>query len=140
MQVRTVMAGDPAIGDRILVDVLNEPDNYGVRWEAGGGKPGLTELYLSAMDAMHAVAPHLLFFIEVCLYGCLPACLPASRHFHRQERNNQPVLCTPSMYNTTTGQFTVPLHCTRLDDQPVFHSHFSVFFGVFLVFFVFTFF
>jgi len=32
-----------------------------------GSKPGLTQLYLSAMDAIHAVAPHILFFLEVSM-------------------------------------------------------------------------
>ena len=30
-----------------------------------GNRPGLTQLYLSAMDAIHEVAPGVLFFLEV---------------------------------------------------------------------------
>ena len=31
---------DGVTADHLLVDVLNEPDNYGIRWEAGNSKPG----------------------------------------------------------------------------------------------------
>lgn len=35
---------------------MNEPDSMGIRWEAAGGKPGAGELYLSTMDALHALS------------------------------------------------------------------------------------
>jgi len=31
---------DKVTSSHLLIDVLNEPDNYGIRWEAGNGKPG----------------------------------------------------------------------------------------------------
>lgn len=54
----------PATKDKILIDILNEPDNYGIRWEQSGDKPALKDLYLSAMDAIYAVNPDVLFLIE----------------------------------------------------------------------------
>lgn len=55
---------DPEVKRRLMVDILNEPGQYGVRWEAADGKPGLGELYLKAMDAIYKVAPKTPFFIE----------------------------------------------------------------------------
>jgi hypothetical protein len=43
--------------DRIFVDVLNEPDSMGIRWEPSNGKPGARELYLGTMDALHQLSP-----------------------------------------------------------------------------------
>ena len=49
-----------------IADLLNEPDAFGVRWEAQGDKPGAGDLYLAAMDAVHAVNPGMLFMVEGC--------------------------------------------------------------------------
>lgn len=32
---------DSVTAEHLLVDVMNEPDNYGIRWEAAAGKPGV---------------------------------------------------------------------------------------------------
>jgi hypothetical protein len=42
---------------RLFVDILNEPDFQGQRWEAQNGKAGITELYLGVMDALSAIDP-----------------------------------------------------------------------------------
>jgi hypothetical protein len=42
---------------RVFVDILNEPDSQGQRWEAQNGKAGITELYLGVMDALVAIDP-----------------------------------------------------------------------------------
>lgn len=55
---------DPQVAPRIIVDVLNEPDAAGLRWEAQGTKPGMTEVYLGAMDALHKISPQTLFLVE----------------------------------------------------------------------------
>ena len=55
--VRDVMAYEPARG-RVLVDILNEPDQYGLDW----GK--LSPLYLKAMDAIWAVSQDVIFGVE----------------------------------------------------------------------------
>lgn len=60
----SAISQDPISKDRIMIDILNEPDNFGIRWEASGGKPALKDLYLSAMDAIYQVNPNVLFFIE----------------------------------------------------------------------------
>jgi len=56
---------------RVFLDLLNEPDSIGQRWERatpGGGRgeaAGLTELYLGAMDAIWRTAPGApIFFVE----------------------------------------------------------------------------
>jgi aryl-phospho-beta-D-glucosidase BglC (GH1 family) len=50
--------------DRLIIDVLNEPDNFDIRWEATADRPALKDLLLAAMDAVEAAAPGLLFAIE----------------------------------------------------------------------------
>jgi aryl-phospho-beta-D-glucosidase BglC (GH1 family) len=60
----TAIAQDPIAKERVMIDLLNEPDNFGLRWEASNQKPGLKDIYLSAMDALYQVDPHFLFFIE----------------------------------------------------------------------------
>jgi len=58
---------------RVFLDLLNEPDSIGQRWEAQqappGGHPGpaagLADLYLTAMDALWAMTPGApIFFVE----------------------------------------------------------------------------
>jgi hypothetical protein len=45
------------VAGRILVDVMNEPDSMGVRWEAQGDRPGAQQLYLGTADALWAASP-----------------------------------------------------------------------------------
>ncbi|RYF08132.1 MAG: hypothetical protein EOO40_08025, partial [Deltaproteobacteria bacterium] len=67
------LAEDPITKSHMFVDLLNEPDNYGLRWEAANGKPGLADLYIKAMDAIQAVAPGTVFFTEGTGQGGLQA-------------------------------------------------------------------
>ncbi len=60
----TLISQDPVSKDKLMIDILNEPDNFGLRWEASGGKPALKDLYLTMMDAVYPVNPGALFFIE----------------------------------------------------------------------------
>ncbi|HSX37466.1 MAG TPA: cellulase family glycosylhydrolase, partial [Chlamydiales bacterium] len=60
----TAISKDPVSKKMLMIDILNEPDNYGVRWEASGSLPGLRTLYLAMMDAVYPVNPDALFFIE----------------------------------------------------------------------------
>lgn len=64
VQLITVLSQDPDIKGKLMVDILNEPDNFGIRWEGSGGKPALKDLYLSAMDAIYPINKQVLFFIE----------------------------------------------------------------------------
>ncbi|GBF99351.1 glycoside hydrolase [Raphidocelis subcapitata] len=58
------------LAGRVFVDLMGDPDAAGHRWEAvaepdGGVVPGLTELYLAAMDALWADTPErAVFFVE----------------------------------------------------------------------------
>ncbi len=64
VQLVLALSDDPDIQGKLMIDILNEPDNFGIRWEASGGKPALKDLYLSAMDALYPINNKLLFFIE----------------------------------------------------------------------------
>jgi hypothetical protein len=56
---------EPDLKGRVIVDLMNEPDSIGMHWEAKGRKPGVTQLFLAAMDALWAVQPEgLLFMVE----------------------------------------------------------------------------
>ena len=60
---------DPVLRLRIVIDPLNEPDSYTIRWEANATLhlPGASDLYLSVMDALYAINPATLFMIQVRL-------------------------------------------------------------------------
>ncbi|KAK9836719.1 hypothetical protein WJX74_006621 [Apatococcus lobatus] len=55
---------DAVASAKIMCDMLNEPDFGNLRWEASNGLPGVGDLYLTAMDALYAANPGLLFFVE----------------------------------------------------------------------------
>ena len=42
------LTADPVVKENLIVDILNEPDNFGVTWTT------LSDLYLQAMDAIEA--------------------------------------------------------------------------------------
>ena len=44
--------------------VLQEPDVFGVRWEAANGKPGYADLCIRLMDAAYSIVPGALLFVE----------------------------------------------------------------------------
>lgn len=58
----TDLTKDTQTKSHLLVDLLNEPDNQGIRWEAAGGKPALADLYIQAADAITQAAPVPLVF------------------------------------------------------------------------------
>lgn len=64
---------DPVSKKMLMIDILNEPDNFGLRWEPSGQMPGLKDLYLSAMDAIYPINPEALFFIEGAGQGTIGA-------------------------------------------------------------------
>ena len=43
---------------------LQEPDVFGVRWEAANGKPGYADLCIKLMDAAYSIVPDALFLVE----------------------------------------------------------------------------
>uniref|UniRef100_A0A383VFK3 Glycoside hydrolase family 5 domain-containing protein n=1 Tax=Tetradesmus obliquus TaxID=3088 RepID=A0A383VFK3_TETOB len=51
------------IAGRVLVDVMNEPDSMGIRWEASGDRPGAEQLYLATADALHRITPNRMLFM-----------------------------------------------------------------------------
>jgi len=60
----TLISQDPISKDKLMIDILNEPDNFGIQWEASNGLPALKDLYISVMDAIYPINPNALFFIE----------------------------------------------------------------------------
>eukprot|EP00775_Hariotina_reticulata_P004256 gene4256-4507_t len=48
---------------RIILDIMNEPDSMGIRWEPQGSRPGAEQLYLAAADALWAATPNKVFFM-----------------------------------------------------------------------------
>lgn len=61
------LSADPVIRDKLMIDILNEPDNYNIGWDQ------LKDLYLQAMDILHPINPEALFFIEGTGQGALGA-------------------------------------------------------------------
>ena len=51
------------IAGRVLIDVMNEPDSMGIRWEASGDRPGAEQLYLATADALHRITPNRMLFM-----------------------------------------------------------------------------
>jgi hypothetical protein len=43
---------------RLFLDLLNEPDSQGQRWEPHNDRAGITALYLGVMDALVAIDPN----------------------------------------------------------------------------------
>ncbi|KAL0031693.1 hypothetical protein WJX79_001570 [Trebouxia sp. C0005] len=58
------VAQDSISSQMLMIDVLNEPDVFGVRWEAANGKPGYADLCIQLMDAVYSIVPGALFFVE----------------------------------------------------------------------------
>jgi len=51
------------MANRVFVDVMNEPDSMGIRWESSGDRPGAQQLYLSTADAIWALTPNQVMFM-----------------------------------------------------------------------------
>jgi len=65
---RDLVADDPLVRDNLIIDLLNEPDNFGVSWAT------LKGLYISAMDAIdRAVGGDVLYAVEGTGQGLLNA-------------------------------------------------------------------
>lgn len=60
----TKISQDPLSKSMLMIDILNEPDQFNVRWEAANGLPGLKDLYVSIMEAVYPINNEALFFIE----------------------------------------------------------------------------
>ena len=58
------IASDASTAAYVMYDIMNEPDSQHLRWEASNGLPAAADLYFSAMDAISAVNPSAVFFIE----------------------------------------------------------------------------
>ncbi|CAL8461996.1 g1527 [Coccomyxa elongata] len=61
-QLMTDIVQLPSTRNRVMVDIMNEPDVLGLRWK--GTSPDMTSLYLAAMDAIYSISPTTLLFVE----------------------------------------------------------------------------
>lgn len=56
-RIAKAVNADTRVANRVIYDVLNEPDAFGVAFEPKNGKPGMRDLYLKSFDAIYAVNP-----------------------------------------------------------------------------------
>ena len=56
----------PQAASMALIDILNEPDAWGVGWTPANGKPGYGDMALTIMDALYKVNPGFLYVLEGC--------------------------------------------------------------------------
>lgn len=63
-QLATSITADPDTAAYVLIEILNEPDSVKLRWEPYNGLPGVKDLYLSGMQAVHAANPNFLLLLE----------------------------------------------------------------------------
>ena len=59
-RIARAVNSDPVVARRCFYDVLNEPDAFGVRFEAREGRPAMKDLYLQVFDAIYAINPGVL--------------------------------------------------------------------------------
>ena len=63
-QLAQLIAQDSQTAPYIIMEILNEPDSYGIRWEGNNGKPAYSDILLQAMDAIQNVSPGQAMMIE----------------------------------------------------------------------------
>ena len=56
-RIAKAVNADSRVANRVIYDVLNEPDAFGLKFEPKSGKPGMRDLYLKSFDAIYAVNP-----------------------------------------------------------------------------------
>jgi len=59
------LTADKEVESKLIVDILNEPDNYGVSWDE------MTDLYLLAMDQIEATGANVMYAVEGTQQGLL---------------------------------------------------------------------
>lgn len=58
------IAADPVMRNRVMLDIINEPDSRGIKWQTGPKGVGMATYYEQAMDAIHSVHPSALLLLE----------------------------------------------------------------------------
>ena len=56
----------PLAASMSMIDIINEPDAWGVGWTPQNGKPGYGDMSLKIMDALYKVNPGFLYVLEGC--------------------------------------------------------------------------
>ncbi|BDA48323.1 hypothetical protein COCOBI_11-5840 [Coccomyxa sp. Obi] len=54
----------PETHGRLLLDLINEPDGFGLTWEAQADKPALGSYYLDLGDKLNAICPSCILLLE----------------------------------------------------------------------------
>lgn len=63
VKLASAISKDPLIRGNVMYDLVNEPDNKRIFWNARE-RPSLAKLYLDAMDAIHKVQPDAIYVLE----------------------------------------------------------------------------
>ena len=58
------IAADPVMRNRVMLDIINEPDSRGIKWQTGPKGVGMASYYEQAMDAIYSVHPTALLLLE----------------------------------------------------------------------------
>lgn len=72
-RIAKAVNADTKVSNRIVYDVLNEPDVFGLKFEPANGKPGMRNLYFQSFDAIYAVNPGVLrccIIMPICAMHC----------------------------------------------------------------------
>ncbi|KAL3148715.1 hypothetical protein ABBQ38_014128 [Trebouxia sp. C0009 RCD-2024] len=54
----------PSVVGKLVFDIANELDGFGIRWEATSGKPGLQDIYLNLLPRLFAISKGVPFMIQ----------------------------------------------------------------------------
>ena len=57
------LTADPNLAEQLMIGPLADVESLPLQWQANNGKVGAGDLFLQAMDALHPVAPHALFYV-----------------------------------------------------------------------------
>jgi len=95
---------DPVSRGVVMYDLVNEPDNKKIFWNAKDGRPSLAKLYLDAMDAVTRVQPDAIFVLEVRVAfgaGCVRSNMEKSQQKQRRTDSPKPTKLITLLLNPT---------------------------------------
>lgn len=59
----TQLTTDPNLAEQLMIGPVADVEALGLHWQATASQPGAGDLFLAAMDALHPIAPHALFYL-----------------------------------------------------------------------------
>ena len=63
--VGRISAASPQAAQSLLVDILDDPDSYGLEFGTYSSRPAYADLAMTAMQALATVSSQVLFLVEV---------------------------------------------------------------------------